>query len=99
MVAKVETGTFYIQPGSPWENGYCEGFNGKLRDECLNGEISYSLREARIVIETWNTTHGNRTRLSAIGRGRRCRSRAKARLCGRLRLPAIRHVHPCPIRL
>jgi hypothetical protein len=39
---KVGTGALYIEPGSPWENGYCESFNGKLRDECLNGEIFYS---------------------------------------------------------
>jgi transposase InsO family protein len=38
-LAKVATGTPYIDPGSPWENGYCESFNRKLRDECLNGEI------------------------------------------------------------
>jgi transposase InsO family protein len=38
---------------SPWENGYCEAFNGKLRDELLNGEIFYSLKEAEIVIERW----------------------------------------------
>ena len=43
----------FIEPGSPWENGYCESFNGKLRDECLNGEIFYSLREARVIIEMW----------------------------------------------
>ena len=43
--------TLYITPGSPWENGYCETFNGKLRDECLNGEIFYSLKEAQVVIE------------------------------------------------
>lgn len=43
----------YIEPGSPWENGYCESFNGKLRDECLNGEIFYSLKEATVVIEQW----------------------------------------------
>jgi transposase InsO family protein len=47
------TGTLYIEPGSPWENGYCESFNGKLRDECLNGELFYSLKEAQIVIEQW----------------------------------------------
>ena len=52
-LAKVGTGTLYIEPGSPWENGYCESFNGKLRDECLNGEIFYSLKEAKIVIEMW----------------------------------------------
>ena len=45
--------TLYITPGSPWENGYCESFNGKLRDECLNGEIFYSLKEATVVIEQW----------------------------------------------
>ena len=45
--------TLYIEPGSPWENGYCESFNGKLRDECLNGEIFYSLKEAQVVIEQW----------------------------------------------
>jgi transposase InsO family protein len=45
--------TLYIEPGSPWENGYCESFNGKLRDECLNQEIFYSLKEAKIVIEQW----------------------------------------------
>jgi putative transposase len=43
----------YIEPGSPWENGYCESFNGKLRDECLNQEIFYSLKEAQIVVEQW----------------------------------------------
>ena len=44
--AKLGATTLYIEPGSPWENGYCESFNGKLRDECLNGEIFYSLKEA-----------------------------------------------------
>ena len=50
-----------LLPGSPWENGYCESFNGKLREECLNGEIFYSLQEARIVIEQWRQQH-NRVR-------------------------------------
>ena len=48
---KLGAKTLYIAPGSPWENGYCESFNGKLRDECLNGEIFYSLKEATVVIE------------------------------------------------
>ncbi len=52
-LATLGTGTLYIESGSPWENGYCESFNGKLRDECLNGEIFYSLKEAQIVIEQW----------------------------------------------
>ena len=45
--------TAYIAPGSPWENGYIESFNARMRDELLNGELFYSLREARIVIESW----------------------------------------------
>ena len=45
--------TAYIAPGSPWENGYIESFNARLRDELLNGEIFYTLREAQIVIESW----------------------------------------------
>lgn len=45
--------TLYITPGSPWENGYDESFNGPLRDELLNGEIFYSLAEARVLIEAW----------------------------------------------
>lgn len=45
--------TAYITPGSPWENGYVESFNARLRDELLNGEIFYTLREAQVVIESW----------------------------------------------
>lgn len=45
--------TLYIEPGSPWENGYIESFNGKFRDELLNGEIFYTLREAKTLIEKW----------------------------------------------
>ena len=47
----------YIEPGNPWENGYCESFNGKLREEYLNGEIFYSLQEAQIVIEGWRVQY------------------------------------------
>ena len=52
-LGQLGTGTLYIEPGSPWKNAYCESFNGKLRDECLNGEIFYSLLEAQIVIGNW----------------------------------------------
>ena len=45
--------TLYITPGSPWKNGYSESFNGSLRDELLNGEIFYSLAEAKVLIEAW----------------------------------------------
>lgn len=43
----------YIAPGSPWENGYIESFNARLRDELLDGEIFYTLREAQIIVESW----------------------------------------------
>jgi transposase InsO family protein len=52
-LAHLDVQTLFIQPGSPWENGYNESFNGKLRDELLNGEMFYTLREAKVVIETW----------------------------------------------
>jgi transposase InsO family protein len=52
-IAAVGAKIAYIEPGSPWENGYCESFNGKLRDELLNGEIFYTLKEAKIMIEAW----------------------------------------------
>jgi len=52
-IAAVGAKTAYIEKGSPWENGYIESFNGKLRDELLNGEVFYSLREAKVVIEQW----------------------------------------------
>ena len=45
--------TFFIEPGSPWENGYIESFNGKLRDELLNREIFTTLTEAKVLIEQW----------------------------------------------
>ena len=52
-ISAVGSKTAYIEPGSPWENGYVESFNSKLRDELLNGEIFYSLREAQILIKGW----------------------------------------------
>ena len=66
-LGKLGTGTLYIEPGSPWENGYCESFNGKLRDECLNGEIFYSLKEAQIVIEGWRKEYNTVRPHSALG--------------------------------
>ena len=50
---KFEIKNLFIEPGSPWENGYNESFNGKLRDELLNGEILNNLKEAEILIEQW----------------------------------------------
>jgi putative transposase len=52
-IAAVGARTAYIAPGSPWENGFIESFNARLRDELLDGEVFYTLREAQIVIESW----------------------------------------------
>jgi len=52
-LGRIGVKTLYIEPGSPWENGYNEIFNSKLRDELLNGEIFYSLKEAEVLIERW----------------------------------------------
>jgi len=56
-----------IAPGSPWENGYCESFNGKLRDECLRQEIFYSLKAAQIAIGLWQTTDNHVRPHSSLG--------------------------------
>ena len=52
-LSAAEVKTLFIEPGSPWENGYDESFNGKLRDELLNGENFYTLKEAQTMIESW----------------------------------------------
>jgi transposase InsO family protein len=52
-LGRIGVKTLYIEPGSPWENGYNESFNGKLKDELLNGEIFYTLTEAQVLIEHW----------------------------------------------
>ena len=64
---RIGANTLYIEPGSPWENGYCESFNGTLRDELLNGEIFYSLKEARIVIERWRREYNEIRPHSSLG--------------------------------
>lgn len=66
-IAAVGAKTAYIEPGSPWENGYCESFNGKLRDELLNGEVFYMLEEARVVIEAWRRHYNTRRPHSSLG--------------------------------
>ena len=59
--------TLFIEPGSPWENGYNESFNGKLRDELLNGEVFYSFKEATIIIEGWRIHYNTQRPHSALG--------------------------------
>ncbi len=66
-ITAVGARTAYIEPGSPWENGYCESFNSKLRDELLKGEIFYTLKEAQIVIETWRRHYNTVRPHSSLG--------------------------------
>ena len=84
-ISAVRAKTAYIEPGSPWENGYCESFNGRMRDELLNGEVFYSLREAQILKKNggstttrrgptahWVTDHRRRKPSYRWIRGQRC---------------------------
>jgi len=64
---RVGVRTLFIEPGSPWENGYVESFNGKLRDELLNGEIFYTLREAKVLIEAWRVHYNTVRPHSGLG--------------------------------
>jgi transposase InsO family protein len=66
-VARLGTKAIYIAPGSPWENGYCASFNGKLHDELLNGEIFYTLREAQVLIEQWRVLYNTIRPQCALG--------------------------------
>ena len=66
-IAAVGSQTAFIEPGSPWENGFCESFNARLRDELLNGEIFYTLAEAKVVIERWRRHYNAVRPHSAIG--------------------------------
>jgi len=66
-LGKVGVKTLFIEPGSPWENGYCESFNGKLRNELLNGEIFYTLREAKVLIERWRKHYNTVRPHSSLG--------------------------------
>ncbi|MCJ2116706.1 IS3 family transposase [Methylobacterium sp. J-001] len=66
-ITAVGSTTAYIEPGSPWENGYCESFNAKLRDELLNGEVFYTLKEAGVVIEQWRKHYNSIRPHSSLG--------------------------------
>jgi transposase InsO family protein len=65
--ATLEVKPLFIEPGSPWENGYCESFNGKMRYELLNGEIFLNLTEARVVIEAWRKHYNTKRPHSSLG--------------------------------
>ncbi len=66
-LARLGVKTLFIEPGSPWENGYIESFNGKLRDELLNREIFTTLTEAKILIEQWRQEYNHIRPHSALG--------------------------------
>ena len=61
------TGTLYIEPGSPWENGYCESFNGTFRDECLNTHWFTTFGDAREIIEAWRREYNESRPHRALG--------------------------------
>ena len=64
---KLEVGPLFIYPGSPWENGYVESFNGKMRYQFLDGEIFYSMLEARVMIEAWRHHYNTVRPHSSLG--------------------------------
>jgi transposase InsO family protein len=61
------TGLHFIPPGQPWRNGYVESFNSRVRDECLNINMFWSLAQARVVISDWKADYNHRRRHSALG--------------------------------
>ena len=66
-LSRVGVKTLFIEPGSPWENGFNESFNGKLRDELLNMEIFYTRKEAEVLIERWRQHYNTIRPHSALG--------------------------------
>jgi putative transposase len=93
-IAAVGAKTAYIAPGSPWENGYVESFNARLRDELLDGEVFYTLREAEVVIESWRRhynpalQHRTPARLARLPAARAGGVRAGSRRLARGAAPA-----------
>jgi putative transposase len=66
-LSELGTRTLFIEPGSPWENGYIESFNGKLRNELLDREILHTLQEAQVLIERWRNQYNRRRSHSSLG--------------------------------
>ncbi|MBL8992366.1 MAG: IS3 family transposase [Spirochaetia bacterium] len=59
--------TIYIDPGSPWQNGFVESFHSRFRDECLNRELLWTLTETQVVVETWRCEYNERRPHSRLG--------------------------------
>ena len=99
FLASIDVGTSFIEPGSPWQNGFVESFNSRFRDECLNCEEFNSVQEAREVIEHWRQTynhqrpHSSLDGLTPAGFATRC---ATSTTVAKL-LPLKRHIEPEPI--
>lgn len=95
-------GTLFIEPGSPWENAYIESFNGRLRDELLDGELLMSLAEAQWLIETWRREYNERRPHSSLGYktpaafAGSCATSNSASLRSRPRR-TTRSLHPAPL--
>jgi transposase InsO family protein len=85
---RLEVKTLFIEPGSPWENGYNESFNGKLRDELLNGEIFFTLREAQVLVEQWRQHYNTIRPHSSLGYRPPAPQTLRSRV-GILAMPAI----------
>ncbi len=79
-LGRIDVKMLYIEPRLPWENGYNDSFNGTLRDELLNGEIVYSLKEAQILIERWRQHYNTIRPHSSLG----------------YKPPAPKTIFPCP---
>ena len=85
-LGRVGAKTLYIEPGSPWENGYSESFNGKLRDELLDREVFYTLLEVQVLTEQYRQTYNRIRPHGSLGTGPRTAGRTPCRSC------------PCPCR-
>ena len=79
--------TLYIEPGSPWQNGHVESFNGSLRDECLDRELMLSLAEARVLIEDYRRHYNEERPHGGIGYRTPVQARIEAEALGSSRPP------------
>jgi len=87
-LAELGVSTLFIEPASPWENGDIESLSGKLRDELLNGELFYTLKEAQILVAGWRRLYNGLRPHSSLGNGRRRPRRSSSRASG---WPTTRH--------
>jgi len=99
FLAAIDVGTCFIAPGSPWQNGYVESFNARLRDECLNCEEFTTMQEARVVIEHWRQNYNHRRPHSSLDglNPATFAARCAASTPVAAQLPSKRHNEPEPI--